>query len=70
MFLLRLILTTYDPNPSAQVYIHVNKLEYHSHDMQELNDGTVCVPLTTDNIEEGKKAWDVFLFRWNFREIY
>jgi hypothetical protein len=45
-------------------------LEYHSHDMQELNDGTVCIPLTTDNIEEGKKAWDVFLFRWNFREIY
>jgi hypothetical protein len=49
-------LATYNPDPSAQLYIHPNKLEYHSHDTQELNDGTICVLLTADNIGEGKKG--------------
>jgi hypothetical protein len=56
VFLLRLFLITYSENPSNPIYHHVNKLEYHSDDVQELNDGTVCAPLTVDDISEGKKV--------------
>ncbi len=55
-FLLRLILTTYDPGHLAQTYLHPNKLEYHSNDVQELDDGTVYVPLTADDKEKGEKS--------------
>ncbi len=56
LFLLRLALITYTKNSSDPVNHHVNKLEYHSDDVQVLNDGTVCVSLTVDDINEGKKA--------------
>jgi hypothetical protein len=56
LFLLRLILITYSKNPSDQIYLHANKLEYHSEDVQELTDGTVCIPIATDEIAEGRKA--------------
>ncbi len=56
LFFLRLILTTYSKNPLDQIYLHVNKLEYHSNDARQLNDDTVCVPLTTEDITQGKKA--------------
>jgi hypothetical protein len=56
LFLVRLTLITYTKNSSDPVYHHVNKLEYHSDDVQELNDGTVCIPLTVDEINEGKKV--------------
>jgi hypothetical protein len=38
------------------VYLHINKLEYHSEGVEELNDGTICVPLTRNDINEGKKV--------------
>jgi hypothetical protein len=34
----------------------MNKLEYHSDDVQELTDETICIPLTKDDIEKGEKA--------------
>jgi hypothetical protein len=55
-FLLRLILATYNPDHLAQTYLHPNKLEYHSNDVQELDDRTVYVPLTTGDKEKGEKS--------------
>ncbi|CAF2160588.1 unnamed protein product [Rotaria magnacalcarata] len=55
LFWLRLILITNSKNPRDEVYFHLNKLKYHSDDVQELDDQTVCIPLTkTDIIEENK----------------
>ncbi|CAF1178786.1 unnamed protein product [Rotaria sordida] len=56
LFWLRLILTTYSENPLDEVYLHVNQLKYHSNDIHELDDKTICIPLTLTDIEEGKKA--------------
>lgn len=55
--MLRLSLVTYNENPSTQTYFHVNQLEYHADDVQKLNDGTVCVPLSDSEIEGTKKKY-------------
>ncbi|CAF4038560.1 unnamed protein product, partial [Adineta steineri] len=55
-FWIRLLLATWTENPSDEVCLHPNKLGYHSDDAYELTDGTICVPLTSDDIKKGIKA--------------
>ncbi|CAF1045578.1 unnamed protein product [Adineta ricciae] len=55
-FYLRLILLTDNDDPSASVFLHPNKLEYHSSNTTTLNDGTVCVPISVDEINNGVKS--------------
>ena len=49
-FYLRLILLTDNDDPSASVFLHANKLEYHSSNTKTLDDGTVCVLISPDEI--------------------
>ncbi|CAF0849587.1 unnamed protein product [Rotaria sordida] len=54
-FWLRQSLTTHNKNSLDEVYLHVNKLEYHSNDIYQFPDKTIAVPLTPMDIKEGKK---------------
>ncbi|UJR23126.1 hypothetical protein I4U23_026147 [Adineta vaga] len=54
-FLIRLILTTYSNDPFEQISLHSNKLEYHSNDKEILSDGTICVPISAKEVDEGRK---------------
>ncbi|CAF1525310.1 unnamed protein product, partial [Rotaria sordida] len=54
-FWLRQSLTTHNKNLLDEVYLHVNKLEYHSNDIYQFPDKTIAVPLTPMDIKEGKK---------------
>ncbi|CAF0934994.1 unnamed protein product [Adineta steineri] len=56
-FLIRLLLATWTENPSDHEYLHQNKLEYHSDEAIVFSDGTIGVPLTSDDITEGIKAF-------------
>ncbi|CAF1023172.1 unnamed protein product [Adineta steineri] len=61
-FYIRLVLAARIENSSDQIYHHPNKLKYHSDDAQILNDGTICVPLTSDDINKGTVAYDHVCF--------
>ncbi|CAF0936276.1 unnamed protein product [Adineta ricciae] len=55
-FYLRLTLLTDNDDPSASIFLHANKLEYHSSNTKTLDDGTVCLPISLDEINDGLKS--------------
>ncbi|CAF1023208.1 unnamed protein product [Adineta steineri] len=55
-FVIRLLLAAWTENPSDKAYLHSNKLGYLSNDARGFSDGTIYIPVTSDDISKGIKA--------------
>ena len=55
LFYLQLSLLTTDKNPLKKEFIHTDKLEYHSDDVTTCDNGSVLIPLSSEDIQKGIK---------------